>query len=129
MDTEPTQQPKDNANLHAISVDGVRLHVEIAQDPEALANGLMFREDLKEDEGMLFVFESSRILSFWMRNTFIPLDIAFVDEDGTVVDIQQMEALDERKQYISKAPALYAIETNAGWFKRNNLKEGSTVVF
>ena len=129
MDTAPTQQPLDNANLHAISVDGVRLHVEIAQDPEALANGLMFRADLKEDEGMLFVFESARILSFWMRNTFIPLDIAFVDEDGTVVDIQRMEALDERIQYISKAPALYAIETNAGWFRRNNLKVGSTVIF
>ena len=129
MDIEPTQQPLDNSNLHAISVDGVRLHVEIAQDPEALANGLMFREELKENEGMLFVFESFRILSFWMRNTFIPLDIAYVDEDGTVVDIQHMEALDERKQYISKAPALYAIDTNAGWFKRNNLKVGSKVVF
>ncbi|MCG8603556.1 DUF192 domain-containing protein, partial [bacterium] len=114
-------------NLHLIKVDGVPLEVEIAQDPETLASGLMYKERLPENEGMLFVFESTRVLSFWMRNTFIPLDIAFIDDSGSIVDIQRMEALDESKQYISKVPALYALEVNVGWFQRNNVKVGSKV--
>jgi len=78
---------------------------------------------------MLFVFESSRVLSFWMRNTFIPLDIAYIDAAGVIVDIQRMEPLDESKQYISAAPALYALEVNAGWFEKNGVKVRSTVQF
>ncbi|NUM67369.1 DUF192 domain-containing protein [candidate division KSB1 bacterium] len=91
--------------------------------------GLMFREQLPEDQGMLFVFEMSRIQSFWMRNTFIPLDIAFIASDGKIVDIQHMAPLDESKSYISAAPALYVLEVNAGWFERHGVKVGAMVRF
>ena len=121
--------PVTNPNLHTIKIGGVPLHVEIAQKEEDREHGLMFREDLAENEGMLFVFPSTRILSFWMRNTFIPLDIAFISDDGAVVDIQHMEPLDESKRYISQAPALYALEVRAGWFEKNKIKVGSRVVF
>ncbi len=115
--------------LPTIIIDNITLNIEIAQDENTRALGLMHRQSLPENQGMLFVFESTRILSFWMRNTFIPLDIAFIDENGKIVDIQTMAPLDETKQYVSAAPALYALEVNAGWFKRNSLSVGSTVTF
>jgi len=105
------------------------LEIEIVQDAESRQLGLMYRDELAENLGMLFVFESTQVLSFWMRNTFIPLDIAFIDAAGVIVDIQRMEPLDESKQYISAMPALYALEVNAGWFENNGLKRGSKVQF
>lgn len=115
--------------LPSITIDGVKLKVEIVQDVESRQHGLMNREELPENQGMLFVFESTRILSFWMRNTFIPLDIAFIDDAGKIVDIQRMEPLDESKSYTSAAPALYALEVNAGWFAKNTIKVGGMVSF
>ncbi|NUO79125.1 DUF192 domain-containing protein, partial [candidate division KSB1 bacterium] len=81
------------------------------------------------DEGMLFVFEEARIQAFWMRNTFIPLDIAFIDAGGKIIDIQRMEPLDETKSYFSPAPVPYVLEVNAGWFERNAIKVGELVKF
>ena len=112
-----------------IKVDGISLEIESVQDAESRQLGLMYRDELAENLGMLFVFETTRVLSFWMRNTFIPLDIAFIDADGLIVDIQRMEPLDESKQYISAVPALYALEVNAGWFEKNGVKQGSKVQF
>lgn len=91
--------------------------------------GLMHREQLPEDQGMLFVFEAAQIQSFWMRNTFIPLDIAFIDANGKIIDVQRMEPLDETRSYYSPAPVPYVLEVNAGWFERNGIKVGETVKF
>jgi hypothetical protein len=115
--------------LHTIRINDQPLQVEIAQTPEASSLGLMFRESLPEDQGMLFVFPQQQILSFWMRNTFIPLDIAFIDHAGVIVDIQRMAPLDETINYISAAPALYALEVNAGWFEKREIKVGARVRF
>lgn len=115
--------------LPVIKINGVPLNVEIVQDPEARQKGLMNRDSLPEKQGMLFVFEAPQMLSFWMRNTFIPLDIAFIDENRRIVDIQHMEPLDETKQYISPRPALYALEVNAGWFAKHAIKPGDEVEF
>ncbi len=129
---EPQPAAEEEAalrNLLTIHIEGVKLKVEVAQDEETRMHGLMYRDKLSEDEGMLFVFPEQRILSFWMRNTFIPLDIAFIDADGRIVDIQRMQPIDESKLYVSAAPALYALEVNAGWFERHGLKVGSLVRF
>ena len=120
---------KKAASLPQITIDGISLSVEIVQDPEARQLGLMNREELPENQGMLFVFEVPQILSFWMRNTFIPLDIAFISETGEIVDIQRMEPLDESVNYISAKRALYALEVNAGWFAKNNIAVGGQVKF
>ncbi len=120
---------KSPAATPVLTIDGVRLNIEIVQDAESRQQGLMNREQLAEDQGMLFVFESTRMLSFWMRNTYIPLDIAFIDEGGKIVDIQRMEPLDDTTSYHSAAPALYALEVNAGWFKERGIKVGSQVEF
>jgi len=128
----PGHAPKaheSKVQLPVITIDSARLHVEIVQDPASRQKGLMHRQSLPEDQGMLFVFEHPQYMSFWMRNTFIPLDIAFIDADGRIVDIQSMAPLDETKQYISAAPALYALEVNQGWFKKHGIKAGSVVKF
>jgi uncharacterized membrane protein (UPF0127 family) len=123
------RKARQPANLYTLTIDGVQLGVEIAQDPEALEKGLMFRDRLPENQGMLFVFPAPRVLSFWMRNTYIPLDIAFIDELGIIIDIQHMLPNDESKHYVSGSAALYALEMNGGWFKKNNITTGSKVLF
>lgn len=80
------------------------------------------------ERGMIFVFDHERILSFWMKNTIIPLDIAYVDTDGFVVSIYTMAPLDTRQnQYPSGLPARYAIEVNAGVYERLGLVEGDKI--
>jgi len=104
---------------------GKVLYLEVAETPEELKKGLMFRESLPESTGMLFVFPREDYLSFWMRNTYIPLSIAFLDSRGVIVDIQKMKPLDE-KPHISRKKASLAIETNEGWFQKNNIHPGDT---
>jgi len=115
--------------LYSITIDGFPLKVEIAQTDDSRMDGLMFRENLPENQGMLFAFPYQKILSFWMRNTYIPLDIAFIDENGVIVDIQHMKPLDDSVNYISNAPALYALEVNPGWLKKHDINLGSRVEF
>lgn len=111
-----------------IRVAGIEIMVEIADDEAERSKGLMFRESLPENEGMLFVYESQRPLGFWMRNTLIPLDIAYIDEQGRIVDIQQMEPRDETTHW-SKSDAMYALEMNVGWFEANGVRVGDLVEF
>lgn len=128
-DTTKASETKHDSRLQRIIINGVPLFVETAQDDDKRMRGLMFRESLPPDQGMLFVFPAAQIQSFWMRNTFIPLDIAFISNDGIIVDIQHMKPVDESVSYTSSAPALYALEVNAGWFKKNGISVGATVKF
>lgn len=86
----------------------------------------MFREKLDENRGMLFIFENERLLLFWMRNTKVPLSIAFINSKEIIVDIQDMEPMTETG-HRSRFPAIYALEVNQGWFKKHNVKIGDTV--
>ena len=86
----------------------------------------MHRKDLPSDQGMLFVYFRETELSFWMKNTYIPLSVAFINSDGVIVDIQHMEP-ETTTSHKSKKPALYALETNKGWFKKHGIKEGDRV--
>lgn len=115
--------------LVELGVGGRRVLVEIADDPAERSRGLMHRESLPEDQGMLFVYPEERdSLGFWMKNTLIPLDIAFVDRELRIVDIQRMEPLDETTRY-SAAPAMYALEMNAGWFEKHGVRVGDRIEF
>ncbi len=115
--------------LVELGVGGRRVLVEIADDPAERSRGLMHRESLPEDQGMLFVYPEERdSLGFWMKNTLIPLDIAFVDRELRIVDIQRMEPLDETTRY-SVAPAMYALEMNAGWFEKHGVRVGDRIEF
>ena len=77
--------------------------------------------------GMLFVYESPRRAAFWMRNTRVPLDIAFLGDDGTVLNILGMKPLDDGPRYRSAGPARFALEMNAGWFERHGVRPGDAV--
>ncbi len=116
-------------SLVELGVGGHQVLVEIADDPAERSRGLMHRESLPEDQGMLFVYPDERAaLGFWMRNTLIPLDIAFVDRELRIVDIQRLEPLDETTRY-SAAPAMYALEMNAGWFEKHGVRVGDRIEF
>lgn len=105
---------------------------EVANTDIEKTRGLMYRESLEENAGMLFNFSSEKNRSFWMKNTIIPLDIIFMDKDKKIVDIiKGMEPCIEEpcKIYDSKYPAMYALEVNAGYVDKNNIRIGKTVVF
>jgi uncharacterized membrane protein (UPF0127 family) len=112
-----------------IRVGGVPVRVRISQTPQEKERGLMFTERLPADEGMLFVFEYEHRLDFWMKNTPIDLDVAFIDRLGRIVEIGHMQALDEETIHRSRQPALYALEVNAGWFQEHGITVGDEVKF
>jgi uncharacterized membrane protein (UPF0127 family) len=113
--------------VNASSDEQVEVRVEIADDSAEQAQGLMNRTSLGENRGMLFVFEEEATLSFWMRNTLIPLSVAYIDSEGRIVDIQKMEPLDdEPPQYVSAEPAQYALEVNQGFFEERGVEVGDT---
>lgn len=102
------------------------LEVEIADRSKTRQRGLMFRPFLPEDAGMLFVYPRAQRLSFWMQNTLIPLDIAFIDADGVITEFRQMRPLDTRNT-VSAGAVPYALEVNAGWFERHGIEPGEQV--
>jgi len=119
-----------DSRVQTLVLGNKRLQVEVVESEEERAKGLMFRKSMPSQHGMLFVFESESRLSFWMKNTFIPLSIGFFDKDKRLVDIQDMEPMRSEMQsefpsYVSRRPAKYALEVNRGWFQRNGIKEGA----
>jgi uncharacterized protein len=104
----------------------VEVRVEVADDTVSRTRGLMERTELAEDAGMLFVFEEEQQLSFWMKNTLIPLSIAYISSEGEIIDIQDMEPLDETP-HPSARPAQYALEVNQGFFEERGVRVGDRV--
>ena len=101
-----------------------RLDVQVAATPDQRQTGLMFRKDMPQHEGMIFVFEQAAKQCFWMKNTLIPLSAAFVEDDGTIVNIEDMkpQTLDG---HCSAKPVRYVLEMNKGWFAKKGIKAGS----
>ena len=103
-----------------------KLTAEVATTPDQRSLGLMNRFSLKPDHGMLFVFEKNEPLTFWMKNTYIPLSIAFIAPDGRIVNIEDMKPLTEETHY-SSGPAMYALEMKKGWFAERGIGPGAVV--
>lgn len=118
--TTVTLVPSDGA-------EPVEVEAEIADDKAERQRGLMERTALAEEAGMLFVFGREQPLSFWMRNTLIPLSIAYIAADGRIVDIEDMEPLDDETKHPSAQPAQYALEVNQGFFEERGIEVGDTV--
>ncbi|MFA5031776.1 MAG: DUF192 domain-containing protein [bacterium] len=116
-----------NTQFHKIKMGNADLQVEIVNTPSTMARGLMYRKKMPENKGMLFVFKEPDYHSFWMKNTYIPLSIAFVTESKKIVQIEDMAPLDTVSFHISIIPVKYAIEVNQGWFRRHNVKVGDRV--
>jgi uncharacterized protein len=116
----PPPTVKLTAGVHLISA-------ELARDDAARTRGLMFRESLPPNGGMLFVFDHKATQCMWMRNTLIPLAVAFIADDGSIVNIEEMKPRDETTRHCSHAPVRYALEMTQGWFSQRGLKAGSRI--
>jgi uncharacterized membrane protein (UPF0127 family) len=108
---------KLKAGMHIIDA-------QVAAQPDERMTGLMHRKEMPQHEGMLFVFEAPTQQCFWMKNTLLPLSIAFVADDGTIVNIDEMapQTLDS---HCSTKPVRYVLEMNKGWFAKKGIKAGA----
>jgi uncharacterized protein len=102
------------------------IKVEIAAEEPQRMQGLMHRKSMPKEEGMLFVFDEPGYHSMWMKNTLIPLSVAFIDKDGVILNILDMEPQTE-DSHMAAGPAVYALETNKGWFAGKKVKPGDKV--
>lgn len=99
------------------------IRAELAITPQQQQTGMMFRKEMGTNEGMLFVNEVAGVRCFWMRNTLIPLTIAFIEDDGTIVNLADMKPMSE-ESHCSLRPVRFALEMNQGWFARRGIKAG-----
>ena len=109
-----------------LTLGGINVVVEVASPPRERATGLMGRASLPPDSGMLFVYPDEAERSFWMKNTPLPLSIAFMDTQGRIVHITDLRPLDERP-VSSLRPTMYALEMTQGWFEAHGVKVGQSV--
>ncbi len=103
--------------------------VEVARTDEELTRGLMYRERLAPDAGMLFVFDASEDHTFWMKNTLIPLDMIFVDEGGRIVGVVERATPQTLSPRSVGAPSRYVLEVNGGWAAAHGVRAGDRVKF
>ena len=118
---------KDGELVKCESFMSIPLNIEIPKNQTEFDMGLMFRESLEQDSGMLFVFESVGEKFFHMKDTMIPLDVAFINEEGIIESIKELEPLNTIP-VSSDAEVLYALEVNRGWFVENNVSVGDKVL-
>jgi hypothetical protein len=109
-----------------LAIKGHRLIAEVAADDSTRMTGLMNRFSLKPDHGMLFVFRTAEPQAFWMKNTYVPLSIAFIGSDGTILNIEDMAPLTETT-HPSRGLARYALEMKKGWFDQHGIRSGDSV--
>jgi uncharacterized protein len=123
---DPQKSASSQPPVVTISLAGKPFKLEVAASNANRQLGLMYRKELAPDAGMIFVFQKEERLSFWMRNTEIPLDIVYINSAGQVVSIKELKPFDEGA-VVSDAPAKYAIELNKGTAAEVGLKVGDTV--
>jgi uncharacterized membrane protein (UPF0127 family) len=109
-----------------VHVGSHALKVELAITEPQRMQGLMYREKLGANDGMLFVFDEPEYQSMWMKNTLVPLSVAFIAPDGTILNVEDMEP-QTLNPHMSAGPSLYALEMNKGWFASRGLKAGDKV--
>ena len=100
-----------------------QVEVQLAQSPEQRSTGLMFRKEMPQSEGMLFIFEEASVQCFWMKNTLLPLTAAFVADDGTIVNLADMKP-QTTDSHCSDKPVRFVLEMNQGWFAKKGIKSG-----
>ena len=115
--------PTENTTLH---VGAHTIQAEVANSEEERQRGLMYRRKLANNSGMLFIFEQKNAYCFWMRNTFMPLSIAFLVDDGTIINIENMLPQTDTN-HCAKAPVRYALEMSQGWFAKKGVRTGAKI--
>jgi uncharacterized membrane protein (UPF0127 family) len=117
-------QPVTHETYFEFEIGSVSLGAQLAIDPARQSKGLMYRETLGENQGMLFISDRPRRQSFWMRNTIIPLNIGYFTEDGILREVYPLFQRDETQVVSRRDDILYSLETNRGWFERNGVRVG-----
>lgn len=117
------ESPQLNLQRIKLSAGMHRIDTQVAATPEQRQTGLMWRKEMPQHEGMLFVFEQPSQQCFWMKNTLLPLTAAFVDNDGTVVNLADMKP-QTTDPHCSAKPVRYVLEMNKGWFAKKGIKAG-----
>jgi uncharacterized protein len=120
------QEPQMNLPRVKLAAGMHQIDAQVARTMEQRATGLMHRKEMPQHEGMLFVFEVPMEQCFWMKNTLLPLSVAFLADDGTIVNIEDMKPLVE-DSHCSKKPVRYVLEMNKGWFDKKGFKPGMKV--
>jgi len=116
--------PQMNLQRVELTAGMYRIQAQVAASPQERQIGLMFRREMPQQEGMLFVFEQPATQCFWMKNTQLPLTAAFVADDGSIVNLADMQPLSE-DSHCSARPVRYVLEMNQGWFARRGIKAGA----
>jgi hypothetical protein len=111
---------------YPLKIKGHTLRAELARTEEEKRTGLMFRRQLGDNGGMLFVYEREGRWAMWMKNTYVPLSVAFIDRNGRILNIEDMEPL-TLDSHEAAGPAKYALEANRGWFAQRGIKAGDRV--
>jgi uncharacterized membrane protein (UPF0127 family) len=109
-----------------LAIGMYRIQAEVAANDPQRQQGLMYRDKMAPNAGMVFVFDQPNQQCMWMKNTLIPLSVAFVDADGAIVNIEDMQP-QTHNSHCSKGQVLYALEMNLGWFKQRNIKAGTKI--
>lgn len=120
------EEPQMNLKRAWLGAGMHRIDAQLALSPEQRQTGLMWRKSMPAHEGMLFVFEQPSQQCFWMKNTLIPLTAAFVADDGTIVNLVDMQP-QKLDPHCSAKPVRYVLEMNQGWFAKKNIKAGSKI--
>ena len=121
-----SQESATEFPLMRLSVGIHLIQAEVAANPSQQQKGLMFRERLGPNQGMVFLFDHPAVQCMWMKNTLLPLSVAFISEDGTILNIEDMQPQTLTNHCAAK-PALYALEMNLGWFAKRGIKPGSKI--
>jgi len=122
----PALSSADPLLTYRLKIKGQLLRVEVASDEPTRRTGLMFRRSLPENGGMLFVYAQAGRWAMWMRNTYVPLSVAFIDPQGRILNIEDMQPLTE-DAHQAAGPAKYALEVRQGWFKQRGIQPGDRV--
>jgi uncharacterized membrane protein (UPF0127 family) len=118
------QEPQTSLPRVTLSAGMHQIDAQVAQTTEQRSTGLMHRKEMPQHEGMLFVFERPTIQCFWMKDTLLPLSVAFIADDGTVVNLADMKPL-ALDSHCSDKPVRFVLEMNQGWFAKKGLKPGA----
>jgi len=117
------QEPQTDLRRTVIQAGMFQIDAQIASNPQQRQIGLMFRKDMPAHEGMLFVFEEPQKQCFWMKNTLLPLSAAFVDDEGAIVNLVDMQP-QTTDSHCSDKPVRYVLEMNQGWFAKKKIGKG-----
>ncbi len=118
------QEPQLNLPRVKLTAGVHQIDAQVASTPQQRATGLMWRRDMPQHEGMLFVFEQPAVQCFWMMNTPSPLTAAFLADDGTIVNLADMQPLSPQS-HCSRLPVRFVLEMNQGWFEKKGLRAGA----